>query len=43
MVKAAQMLGNENENFFDFFDLAVKKCWGLRIGRRRGGDAPIFA
>jgi hypothetical protein len=25
MVKTAQILGNLNENFFDFFDLAVKK------------------
>jgi hypothetical protein len=24
MVKAAQVLSNLNENFFDFFDLAVK-------------------
>jgi hypothetical protein len=28
MVKAAQILGSLNENFFDFFDLAVKKFVG---------------
>jgi hypothetical protein len=31
MVKAAQILGNLNENIFDFFDFAVKKFCGPRI------------
>jgi hypothetical protein len=35
MVKAAQILGNLNENFFDFFDLAVKKFYGSRIDSTR--------
>jgi hypothetical protein len=31
MVTAAQFVGNVNENFFDFFDLAVKKFCGSKI------------
>jgi hypothetical protein len=31
MVKVAQIVGTMNENFFDFFDLAVKKFCGSRI------------
>jgi hypothetical protein len=40
MVKAAQMLGNENETFFDFFDLAVKKFCGSSIDFPPGGPGP---
>jgi hypothetical protein len=41
MIKADQILGNLNENFFDFFDLAVKKFRGsgiaLSSGETEGG------
>jgi hypothetical protein len=37
MGKAAQILNNLNENFFDFFDLAVKKFSGSKI-TLKGGD-----
>jgi hypothetical protein len=34
MTKTAQVLNSLNENFFDFFDFAVKKFCGSRIGLR---------
>jgi hypothetical protein len=34
MAKAAQVLSSLNENFFDFFDFAVKKFCGARIAVR---------
>jgi hypothetical protein len=39
--KTAQVLSNLNENFFDFFDFAVKKfCESILVnsaGRKKGG------
>jgi hypothetical protein len=35
MAKTAQVLSNLNENFFDFFDLAVKNFCGSRIAHYR--------
>jgi hypothetical protein len=35
MTKTAQVLSSLNENFFDFFDFAVKKFCGARIAHRR--------
>jgi hypothetical protein len=32
MAKTAQVLSSLNENFFDFFDFAVKKFWGASLG-----------
>jgi hypothetical protein len=37
MAKTAQVLSNLNENFFDFFDLAVKNFCGSRIVNKDGG------
>jgi hypothetical protein len=35
MTKTAQVLNSLNENFFDFFDFAVKKFCGSRIDQNR--------
>jgi hypothetical protein len=37
MAKTAQVLSNLNENFFDFFDLAVKNFCGSSLGQGGGG------
>jgi hypothetical protein len=37
MAKTAQVLSSLNENFFDFFDLAVKNFCGSSL-ERKGGD-----
>jgi hypothetical protein len=37
MVKVVQVLSNLNENFFDFFDLAVKKFCGSSLAALRRG------
>jgi hypothetical protein len=39
MAKTAQVLSSLNENFFDFFDFAVKKFCGSRIALRHGVKA----
>jgi hypothetical protein len=36
MAKAAQILSNLNENFFDFFDFEVKNFCGSSLGQGRG-------
>jgi hypothetical protein len=39
MAKTTQVLSSLNENFFDFFDFAVKQFCGSRIAVR-GGAIP---
>jgi hypothetical protein len=36
MTKTAQVLSSLNENFFDFFDFAVKKFCGSSLAHKRG-------
>jgi hypothetical protein len=36
MAKTAQVLSSLNENFFDFFDFAVKKFCGSSVGQGLG-------